>query len=86
MSHKSNKYERAKEEERRLKKVYKETKTRFWSGVYKDKETGRLVKYSCNRGGKTFFKKLAHKIARRSNNINTESDYHKTFDLWWTIT
>ena len=29
MSHKSNKYERAKEEERRLKKVYKETKTRF---------------------------------------------------------
>ena len=79
-------YYSKKEENRRLKKLYK--KTHYWgSGVYYDEKKKRFVKMSLNGRGHTtkYFRKKANKKVRKYKGDLSHSDYRKVFDYWWTI-
>lgn len=61
-------YRRSQERNRRLKKLYNETKNLYGAGAWYDEEKGRYIKYSC--GGRKYKKYLKKKYqARKHANI-----------------
>ena len=79
-------YKRSKESKRRLKKLYKKTKTKLAGGVYYDTEKKRYIRYSASEFGNA--KKLrtrANRKVRHMTDIQSGSGYKKAFDYWWTL-
>lgn len=79
-------YLRSKERNRRLEKLYEETKNSYGAGVWYDEKKGRYIRYSCGgRKHKRYLKKLSSKKARRYQGDMQNSDYKRTFDYWWEL-
>lgn len=79
-------YRRSRERNRRLKKLYEETKHSYGAGAWYDEDKNRFIKYSC--GGKKYkkyLKKLSSKKARRYKGDMQNCEYKKTFDYWWEL-
>jgi len=82
MSHK-----RKKEDNRRLKKLYDETKNWYGAGAYYNEKKNRYIKYSCHN---TWLKSHCQKMIRRKlkNDFSTgisKGGYKKFFDYWWEL-
>lgn len=60
-------YHRSQERNRRLKKLYNETKNSYGAGAWYDEKKGRYIKYSC--GGRKYKKYLKKYQARKHANI-----------------
>ena len=83
MSHK-----RKEEDNRRLKKLYEETKNEFGSGVYYCERKKRLIRYSAVRSGTgKELRRISNQRVRRTDPdfAMKGSMYRKVFDYWWTI-
>lgn len=79
-------YHRSQERNRRLKKLYNETKNSYGSGVWYDDENNRYIKYTCrSRKYKKYLKKISSKKTRRYKGDLAHCDYKKTFDYWWEL-
>ena len=61
-------YRRSKERNRRLKKLYDETKNWYGAGAYYDEDKKRYIRYSpCKNSGYTkYLRKVANRKVRRS--------------------
>ena len=79
-------YKRKVIENKKLRKLYENTKNWYGAGAYYDERKKRIIRYSCHC---KYFKKLSRRIARRKlNNCDDRycgSQYKKLFDYWWTI-
>lgn len=79
-------YRRSQERNRRLKKLYNETKNSYGAGAWYDEEKGRYIKYSCGgRKYKKYLKKISSKKARKYKGDMRHCDYKRTFDYWWEL-
>ena len=79
-------YRRSRERNRRLKKLYNETKYSYGAGAWYDEDKGRYIKYSCGgKNYKKYLKKLCSKKARKYKGDMQNCDYKKTFDYWWEL-
>ena len=79
-------YHSNRERNRKLKKLYEETKHSYGSGAWFDEDKGRYIKYTCGgRKYKKYLKKLSSKKARKYKGEMQNCDYKRTFDYWWEL-
>lgn len=80
-------YRRAKERNRRLKKLYEETKNSYGAGAYYNEEKNRYVKCSsCNNPGYSkSLRKISNRKVRRNDIPLKGCSYKKVFDYWWEL-
>ena len=79
-------YHRSKERNRRLRKLYEETKHSYGAGAWYNERKRRYIKYTCgSQNIKKCLKKLSRKRARDFKGDMQNSDYKKTFDYWWNV-
>ncbi|MBQ8806577.1 MAG: hypothetical protein IJZ68_09065 [Bacteroidaceae bacterium] len=81
-------YQRARERNRRLRKLYDATKNGYGAGAGYDEEKGRYYRYSCHdRDLKAHCRRVTR---RRLKNIHFDANlsggaHKKVFDYWWTL-
>lgn len=84
-------YKRAKERNKRLKKLYNETRYDMGSGgVYYSPKKRRLVKYSYSRKSKApkYYKTLSNRAIRKlklEELGKSPAEYKRYFDYWWNL-
>lgn len=80
-------YARSKEDQRRIRKLYNETRNRWTAGAWYDERKHRYVRfYSCRTPGYTkWLRRQSNKRLRRSPNIYKGKQYKKLFDYWWEL-
>ena len=79
-------YRRSRERNRRLKKLYEETKYSYGAGAWYDERKKRYIKYSVgSKEIKKYLKKLSSRKARRYKGEMQNCDYKRTFDYWWEL-
>ena len=84
-------YFRKQEENRRLEKLYGETKSRYGGGAYFNKKKERIVRYyiySKSHGGnpRKYFSRVGNRrIRRMGEELPKKSAFKRYFDLWWTL-
>ena len=81
-------YKRARERNRRLRKVYDATKNGYGAGVWYDETKERYIRYTCH--DKYLKTKCRRATRRRLKNRHFDEnlargDYKKVFDYWWTL-
>lgn len=82
MSHK-----RKREDNRRLKKLYNETKNGYGAGAQYSEKKNRYIRYSCHNA---WLKARCRKLTRKrlKNDIDapiSKGGYKKFFDYWWEL-
>ena len=80
-------YRRSNERNRRLKKLYDETKNWYGAGAYYDEDKKRYIRYSpCrNSGYAKYLRKVANRKVRRSKDCLKHGSYRKVYDYWWEL-
>lgn len=80
-------YRGSRERNRRLKKLYNETKNEYGAGAYYDEDKGRYVEYSPNRksGHTKYLRKLSNRKVRKSKDYLNHGAYRKMYDYWWEL-
>ena len=79
-------YHRSQERNRRLKKLYDETKQHFLCGAFYDDDKNRYVKYSLSDIGQSkYYRNLANRKVRHSDDIQSGGSYRKAYDYWWAL-
>lgn len=80
-------YRRAKERNRRLKKLYDETKNSYGAGAYYSSDKKRYIKYhACRTPGYTkYLRRLSNRRVRKSDISINGSSYKRLYDYWWEL-
>lgn len=81
-------YQRARERNRRLRKLYDATKNGYGNGAWYDEEKSRYIRYSCHDKD---LKDLCRRTTRRRlkrldpDAMPQRGSYKKVFDYWWIL-
>ena len=81
-------YQRARERNRRLRKLYDATKNGYGAGAWYDESKGRYIRYSCHDKD---LKAQCRKATRRRLKCRHQDEklqrgtYKKVFDYWWEL-
>ncbi len=80
-------YRRARERNRRLKKLYDETKNSYGAGVYYNDRKKRYIKCpSCSTPGYTkYLRKISNRRVRKSDIPLKGCSYKRLFDYQWEL-
>ena len=80
-------HERSVEDERRLKKLYNETKYYIGTGVWYDERKKRYIRYSPSHKSKLpkYLKRLSHRKVRKLNRLMQGNQDRRVFDYWWVL-
>lgn len=80
-------YRRAKERNRRLKKLYNETKNGFGVGAYYNEKKKRYIKYSPSNtpGYAKSLRRISNRRVRKGDIPLKGSSYKKMYDYWWEL-
>lgn len=80
-------YKQSKERNRRLVKLYENTKNSYGRGAYYDKKKKRLIRYTVRRNANLprFYRKRANRAVRRNPEVLNHGAYRKQFDYWWEL-
>ena len=74
-----------KERNKRLKRIYNNTKHSYASGVWFDDDKNRFIRYYRGKRSK-YLKKLSNRKFRHMKNESLQnSQYKKVFDYWWEL-
>jgi len=76
-------HRRSREDDRRLKKLYDETKNSYRGGAYLDERTGRYERYSIgNKFAKTQSVRAIRRKLKNSDVIYAKGQYKRFYDYW----
>lgn len=80
-------YRRSRQERRRLKKLYEQTKYSGCGGAWYDDEKQRYIRYfSSNKPGYTkMLRRISNRKVRKSKELLNYGLYRKTYDYWWIL-
>ena len=80
-------HNRSVEEQRRLKKLYMDTRTTYRGGAYYDDSKGRYVRWYNSRtpGYTKMIRRWANKKVRRMFDNLSHGLYKRAFDYWWKL-
>ena len=81
-------YRRSKERNKRLKRLYEQTKHSYGSGAWYDDRKDRYIRYyPTNRTGYTkYLRRLSNRRVRRMKEFALNgSQYKKIYDYWWSL-
>ena len=76
-------YQRKKEDKRRLKKLYEESRWGYGRGAWYDEDKDRIIRYS-NVSEGWYWKRFSNKQVRKTTApIASGNAYRKIFDYWY---
>lgn len=80
-------YRRSKERDRRLKKLYWQTRTNGDRGAYYDIQKGRYIRFSCSDSPSLAksLRRQSSKKARTTRDYANHAGYRRVFDYWWNF-
>lgn len=81
-------YKQSRERNRRLKKVYMQTKNTYGSGVWYNEKKGRYIRYypRGNTSLSRYFRKQANRKVRRNKHEPLQhGSYRKVYDYRWNL-
>jgi hypothetical protein len=79
-------YKQARERNKRLKKLAKDTDHAYGAGAWYNENKGRYIKYQVgSQKFRKYLRRQSSKKARQYKGDLAHSDYKKTFDYWWTL-
>lgn len=79
-------HRRTKQERKKLRRLYDETKHSYGAGVWYDEQKHRFIRYSMGSGGRsTFLKKQSNKRVRRAEDVGNHCGYRRHFDYNWEL-
>ena len=79
-------YHRKREENRRLKKLYDETKSGYVAGAWYDENKKRFIRYSCNnKWHKEHCRRMIRRKLKRTFRNYSGCTYKKMYDYWWEV-
>ena len=80
-------YRRSQERNRRLKKLYGDTKNSYGAGAYYDTDKGRDIQYSPRRhtGYAKYLRKISNRKVRRNKDHYNNGLYRRLYDYWWEL-
>ena len=79
-------YRRSRNEQRKLKKVYEETKNRYGPGVWYDSAKKRYKRITFSKSGYTkFLRRMANKKVRKRKECCNGAQYKREFDYKWNL-
>jgi len=80
-------YRRKKEDNRRLKRLYEETRTSYAAGAWYSDKKKRYIKTTASTasGYTKFLRRISNKKYRKHKEIHNHCTYKKLFDYWWTL-
>lgn len=79
-------YQRSREDKRRLKKTYEETKNEYGPGVWYDEKKKRYIRLDFTSSWlKTHCRHMIRRRLKKSDSFNEKGLYKKYFDYWWEL-
>lgn len=80
-------YRRSKQRQRRLKKLYEDTKNSCRAGAWYDDDKERYIRYSpSNTPGYTkSLRRITNKKIRKNGDLLNHGLYKRIHDYWWTL-
>ena len=81
-------YKQSRERNRRIKKLYEQTRTSYARGAYYDKKKKRIIRYHMRQNSNVprFYRKQANRAVRREKgDILNHGGYRKQYDYWWEL-
>lgn len=81
-------YRRKQEDNKRLQRLYDETRNSCCSGAYYDKRKERIIQYSLSNGSSypKYLKRQSNKRIRKSRRyLLKRGHYKKLYDYWWLL-
>lgn len=80
-------YKRAQERNRRLKKLFEETKYAYGAGAWYSDRKKRYIKYSChNEWLKTHCRRVTRRRMKQDEDSYQKGNkYKRRYDYWWEL-
>ena len=79
-------HRRARQDRKKLRRLYDETKNQYGAGVWYDEQKHRFIRYSTGSGGRAaFLKKQSNKRVRRKADVGSHNAYRRHFDYRWEL-
>lgn len=80
-------YRRAREEKRRLKRLYRKVGGHYGAGIWYDPRKNRYVRYwlGARSGLRQYLKRLSNRAVRRYDEPLQYGKYRKAYDYWWEL-
>ena len=81
-------YRGSQERNRRLKKLYEQTRHQIGGGAYYSERKKSYVKYSASDSIRItkYLRRQSNRKVRKSNELANGNQYRKHYDYWWIIT
>ena len=80
-------YDRSREDQRRLARLYRETYRSMRGGAYYDRDKRRICRYTWNRGnGLTrYLRRRGNRAVRKAGQALRGGEYRRFFPYWWEL-
>ena len=78
-------YRRSQERNRRLKKLYNETKSWYGVGAYYDENRDRYIKYRHSSNYPKYLRNRSNRKVRQTKGKLNGGQYKKAFEYWWLL-
>ena len=77
-------HRRKTKEKHKLKHLYDQTQSSYWSGAYYDEDKKRYIRWYARRIGK-FYRRISNKRVCRTKYLVNGNTYKRYFDYWWEL-
>lgn len=77
-------HRRKTKEKHKLKRLYDQTQSSYWSGAYYSEDKKRYIRCYARRIGK-FYRRISNKRVRRTKYLVNGNTYKRYFDYWWEL-
>lgn len=79
-------YNSNREDQRRLKRLYVETRHSMRGGAYYDWRRDRLCRYTWNKNGITkYLRRKGNRVVRRADLALRGGEYRRLYPYWWEL-
>ncbi len=78
-------YHRSREEKRRLRKLYEQTKNWYGSGAYYSTRKKRIVRYMIRPFKGKYWRRVSNRRVRKYEGVLNGGEYRKVFDYNYTM-
>ena len=79
-------HRRSREDQRRLQRLYLQTRHSMRGGVYYDQYRNRLRRYTWNKNGNTkYLRRCGNRAVRRGGAALHGGEYRRLYPYWWKL-
>lgn len=79
-------YNSKREDQRRLQRLFSQTRHSLRGGAYYDRHKKRLLRYTWNKNGITkYLRRKGNRVVRRADQALRGGEYRRLYPYWWEL-